>query len=350
MLAKDGIDRTDAVIHFNQHDYFYYLKVSGYTLTRSYMMNHGNMVAQFTAWAAQNEQAAAAGKPFVLGEMAVVGPQGLADITDVFGCALFTLDFLLYTASISISHVLFHMTDIGNQSAWQPITVGGIAPWVRPAYYAHIITSTLIGPNNDTRIAEVDVRNQLLADYAGQASSYVVYHGDHIFAAVLINLKEFNQTDAESTNTQLNFTLNVPPAYASDKLTVLKLSAPGADSFKGVTWAGINYQTTDGIPVAGASNDTTFVTVSSTGQFSVLVRDSQAAVVLFNSSAGLIISQATTGTPNASTTRGSTTAFSTSADRSGSGFANPSSAASLSYTVDHVIFLSFVLCIVAIVF
>jgi len=315
------------------------------------MMNHGNIVSQFTAWAAQNQQAVAAGKPFLLGEMAAVGPQGLADITDVFGCALFTLDFLLYAASNSISHVLFHMTDIGNQSAWQPITVGGIAPWVRPSYYAHIITSTLIGPNNDTRIAEIDVRNQLLADYAAQASSYVVYHGDHIFAAVLINLKEFNQTDTESTNTQLNFTLNVPPAYAGDKLTVLKLSAPGADSFKGVTWAGINYQTTDGIPVAAASNDTTFVTVSSTGQFSVLVRDSQAAVVLFNSSTGVTISQATRNSP---TTAGSITASatsSTSANHTGSGSANSSSAASLSYTVDHLIFISFVLCIgMAIIF
>ena len=316
------------------------------------MMNHGNMVSQFSSWASQNQAAAAAGKPFLLGEMAAVGPQGLANITDVFGCALFTLDFLLYTASIGVSHVLFHMTDIGNQSAWQPITIGAIDPWVRPSYYAHIITSTLIGPNNDTRIAEIDVRSQLLADYAGQASSYIVYHGDHIFAAVLINLKEFNQTDTESTNTQLNFTLNVPVAYAGNKFTVLKLSAPGADSFKGVTWAGINYQTTDGIPVAAASNDTTFVTVSSTGKFSVLVRDSQAAVVLFNSSAGVIISQATADGRNVSTTTGSTTGStisSTIANDSGLGSDSRSSAASTSYTVD--IFIRFVLCIcMAIIF
>jgi hypothetical protein len=266
------------------------------------MMNHANMVAQFSSWATQSQQAAAAGKPYLLGEMAAVGPQGLSGITDVFGCALFTLDFFLYTATINISHVLFHMTDVGNQSAWQPITVGGIAPWVRPAYYAHIIISTLIGPNNDTTIAEIDVQNQLPEDYGNQASSYVVYHGNQIYAAVLINLKEFNQTDTETTDTQLNFTLNIPPEYAGSDLTVFKLSAPGADSSQGVTWAGINYQTDDGIPVSGTTNDTTIVTVSEAGQFSVLVRDSQAVVVVFNSSEGFILQPApgtSTGTSSA---------------------------------------------------
>ena len=345
MLAKDGIDKTDAVFHYNQHDYFYYIDVSGYTLTRAYMMNHGNMVSQFTSWASQVKQATAVGKPYLLGEMAAVGPQGLAGVTDVFGCAIFTLDFLLYTATLNITHVLFHMTDIGNQSAWQPITVGGIAPWVRPAYYAHIITSTLIGPSNDTRIAEIDVTSQLLQDYAGQASSYVVYRGNSIYAAVLINLKEFNSTATETSDTQLNFTLNVPPEYAGNNLTIYKLSAPGADSFKQVTWAGINYQTDDGVPIAGATNDTSFVTVSPDGQLSVLVRDSQAVVIHFNSS-GIILDQATSGTSNASTPSdpGSTsTSSNASANTSGSSSGSTSSLASLSYTHGNVILMTFVI-------
>jgi hypothetical protein len=348
MLAKDGIDRTDAVFHYNQHDYFYYIQVSGYALTRQYMMNHGNIVSQFTAWQTQQQQSVAAGKPYLLGEMAAVGPQGLALVTDVFGCALWTLDFFLYSASINVTRVLMHMTDIGNQSAWQPGTIGDIAPWVRPSYYGHIITSTLIGPNNDTTIAEIDIRSQELQDYAGRASAYVVYRGKTIYAAVVINLKEFNQTDTESSSTQLNFTLNVPPAYAGNNLTVFKLSAPGADSFKGITWAGINYQTDNGLPIAASSNDTTTALVSSSGQLSVLVRDTQAAVIIFDSSSPVILAPISSGTsPTASTTTGGSSGghSNSSADAgSGSSSSSSSSAAQRRYIAGNVIVIS-LLCI-----
>jgi len=333
MLVSDGIDKLDGVFHYNQHDYFYYISVSGYSLTRQYMMNHGNIVSQFTAWATQQQQSVNAGKPYLLGEMAAVGPQGLAEITDVFGCALWALDFFMYTASINVTRVLMHMTDIGNQSAWQPITVGDIAPWVRPAYYGHIVTSTLIGKNNDTTIAEIDIRNQELQDYAGLASAYVVYRGNQIYAAVVINFKEFNQTMTESSSTYLNFTLNVPPAYGGSNLTVLKLSAPGADSFKGVTWASLNFQTDDGLPAAASTNDTTFVSVSEAGQLSVLVRDTQAAVIIFDSSSPVILqpqssqpATAGSGTNSTSSTAGSTTSSLTAeSSSSSSGSANSTS-------------------------
>jgi hypothetical protein len=244
-----------------------------------------------------------------------------------------------------------HMTDIGNQSAWQPITIGDIAPWVRPAYYGHIITSTLIGPNNDTTIAEIDIRNQELQDYAGLASSYVIYRGDKIYAAVLINLREFNQTDTESSLTQLNFTLNVPPAYAGNNLTVFKLSAPGADSFKDVTWAGYNFQTADGVPVAANSNDTTSTLVSVNGELSVLVRDSQAVVVMFNGSTPVAL--AASGTPSTSlsttspfpsTSDPSSTAYSNSTDGANTGSKAASSVGHKSYGFS-VVFLISALCI-----
>lgn len=262
-------------------------------------MNHVNIVSQFASWTQQQRQSHAAGKPYLLGEMAAVGPEGLALITDVFGCALWALDFFMYAASINVTHVLMHMTDMGNQSAWQPIPIGNTVPWVRPVYYAHIIVSTLIGPYNDTTVAEIDLQSQELQDYAGLASAYVVYRGNTIHAAVLINFREFNQTDIESSETQLNFTVNIPPQYAGSTLAVFKLSGPGADAVRGVTWAGIDFQTANGLPVAANTNDTSFVTVSADGRFSVLVRDTQAVVVMFNSSSDVILDPPTwSGTAN----------------------------------------------------
>ena len=307
------------------------------------MMNHGNIVSQFTAWATQVRQSAAAGKSYLLGEMAAIGPQGLAEITDVFGCALWALDFFMYAATINVSHVLMHMTDLGNQSAWQPITIGDIAPWVRPVYYGHIVTSTLIGPNNDTTIAEIDIRSQQLQDYAGRVSSYVVYRGDTIYATVLINMKEFNQSMTANDSTAINFTINIPPAYAGNNLTVFKLSAPGADSFKEVTWAGINFQTNDGLPTAGATNDTTFTTVSPEGTFSVLVRDSQAVVVVFESSIEVILDPPTSNDPGTSSS--SSTVSPSSSPSSSSSSADSSGTAAKSvgqrmYELDTVFILT----------
>jgi len=175
-LVADGIDKNNNVFHYNQHDYFYYVSVSGFSLTRQYMMNHGNIVSQFRAWKTQQEQSVAAGKPYLLGEMAAVGPQGMGEITDVFGCALWSLDFFLYAASINVTRVLMHMTDLGNQSAWQPITIGNIAPWVRPAYYGHIITSTLIGPIMTPRLPKSTcaVRNYKTTPAAHRHTSCIV--------------------------------------------------------------------------------------------------------------------------------------------------------------------------------
>jgi Glycosyl hydrolase family 79 C-terminal beta domain len=212
------------------------------------------------------------------------------------------------------------MTDVGNQSMWQPIEVGGIDPWVRPVYYGHVVVDTLIGSANDTSIAEIDVTTQELQDYAGEASAYVIYRSNTIYATVLINMKEFNSTDTETSDTQLNFTVNIPPAYAGNNLTVLKLSAPGADSFKQVTWAGLDYQTDSGLPSVAATNDTTFVTVSAGGQFSVLVRDTQAVVVLFNSSAGVTLNTASAASSqgtSSSSENGNTTLLGTTNSTSG---------------------------------
>jgi hypothetical protein len=85
----------------------------------------------------------------------------------------------------------------------------------------------------------------------------------------------------ESSPIHLNFTVNIPLRYSGDNLTIFKLSALGVDSFKGVTWAGFNFQMEEDLPVSTAPNNTTFTTASSYGQFSILGCDSKTVFVLF---------------------------------------------------------------------
>jgi len=87
VAAVNGTDSTmDTFLSgWNQHDYFYYIGVSGYTLTLDFLMDLSQTPTQFAAWAQQEQAAAATGKPYYLREMASVGPVGETGISDVFG-------------------------------------------------------------------------------------------------------------------------------------------------------------------------------------------------------------------------------------------------------------------------
>ena len=58
---------------FNQHDYYYYIGVSEYALDFEYFTDLVTMTDQFAAWASQSAEASAAGYPYYLREMGLVG-------------------------------------------------------------------------------------------------------------------------------------------------------------------------------------------------------------------------------------------------------------------------------------
>lgn len=87
VAAVNGTDNTMSTFlsGWNQHDYFYYIGVSGYQLTLDFLMDLSQTPTQFAAWVTQQAQAAASGKPYYLREMASVGPVGMTGVSDVFG-------------------------------------------------------------------------------------------------------------------------------------------------------------------------------------------------------------------------------------------------------------------------
>jgi hypothetical protein len=78
-LIRDGItvnaenSSKPYVLGFNQHDYYYYIGVSEYVLTLEIFTDLWTMTNQFTAWAGQLAEARAAGYPYYLREMGMVG-------------------------------------------------------------------------------------------------------------------------------------------------------------------------------------------------------------------------------------------------------------------------------------
>lgn len=319
-LAADGLTNSTSkgyVAAWNQHDYYYYIGVSTYTLTLDLFTDLSTTVSQFAAWLTQTQQAADTDLPYVLREMGVVGPIGEDGISNTFAASLWTLNFFLYAATINISSVQFHMTDNSNASAWQPIEAYGNAPFVRPLYYAYAAMAQLIGCNNNTRVQSLPL-GTAPSGYDDKAGAYSTYQSNGDLAAlVLINTKIVNESDIDSADS-LTFSITLASSLANEVLYLSYLTADGADVQHNTTWNGISFEKGEGLATAINTDSSLVQTVKvgSDGVAKVVVRDSQAVVANFGTKLGtLSCSGNSTGV---STSTGSAASASASSAASGS--------------------------------
>lgn len=271
------------IASWNQHDYYYYIGVSTYPLTAYDFMTLSTTNDQFASWVTQIQQAAATGYPYALREMGVVGPIGLDEITDVFGAALWSLNFFLYAATLNISSVQMHMTDNSNASAWQPIEYYGNEPFVRPNYYAFAAFDQTIGPTCQAQVGGYIIPDAP-ATYGGRIAAYSIYQDETLASIVLINS---NPANVSMTNKpSLTWDLSLPTQFAGEDLYLHYLTNDGADAKHGTTWNGVSYEESgDGTPTL--VNDTlSVVTIGNDGSVSVVVRDTQAVIANIGSPVG----------------------------------------------------------------
>ncbi|KAI3328025.1 glycoside hydrolase family 79 protein [Xylariaceae sp. AK1471] len=280
---------TSLLAAWNQHDYYYFVGVSTYEITLAKLMQLQTTEDQFTAWAAQVKQAQGTPYPYALREMGIVGPIGLEGITDVFGTALWTLNFLCYAASLGVESVQLHMTDNSNASAWQPIEMYGKQPFVRPVYYGVAAFDQVIGDAGPgARVWQYPVGElSVPVEYVGQVRAYVVYDANNALASVVvINGRVSNASVAEADKPLLNVQLKLPSSLAGQTIHLARLTGTGADATKDTTWNGISYEASgNGIPTI-ISNANETVQVGSDGSATFPVRDTQAVVGAFGRKVG----------------------------------------------------------------
>lgn len=269
------------VAGWNQHDYYYYVNVSDYTLTLSLLLDMSTLVTQLNEWRGQAAQAVITGKPYYLREFGSVGPTGLQGITNVFANTLWTLNAFLYCATIQMNSVQVHMTSNSYASPWQPIPFNGEQPHVRTTYYAFAALAQVIGKSCTTRVAPVTLNN-IPSGYQNNVNVYAVYQFGNLRSLVMINTKA---SYSGSTGGTMNFQLNLP-SQSGQTLHLSTLTAQGVDSTSNTTWNGISYERSgDGTPTVVDSSDNT-VQISSSGSVSIPVRDSQVVVASLNGKLG----------------------------------------------------------------
>ena len=282
-LVTDGIinppagSQTPYIAQWNQHDYYYYIGVSKYTLTMDLFTDLSTTSDQFQAWEEQIGEATGTGYRFALREMGVVGPIGMNGITDTFAASLWTLHFFLYAATLNISSVQMHMTDNSNASAWQPVNFYGNAPFVRPNYYAFAAMAQIIGCGGGVQVGGPGVlATSAPAGYANRIASYSVYRDSALESMVFINSKIVDETAPNKPSVSFNLSL---PDSAGKDIYLAYLTADGTTSAHNVTWNGISYeQNSIGLPEI-VDDQTQTVRVGDDGSVSVPVRDSEALVV-----------------------------------------------------------------------
>lgn len=259
---------------WNQHDYYYYQNISNYNLVLDQLMDLSTTSDQFQAWEEQVQQAFLTGHPYVLREYASVGPEGEQGLSDVFGATLWTLNAMLYFATLNISSVQFHMTDNSYAAAWQPVDHDNGPARVRSTYYAFAAMAQLIGPGCTTRVQSVPI-SQYPPGYENRLGAYATYQQGILAALVLFNSKLANSSGPSSS---ISWNVRLP-SIAGQTVFLSYLTAAGADAASNTTWNGISYeQNGDGTPSV-ANSTVVAVPVGSDGSFSASVRDSQALVV-----------------------------------------------------------------------
>lgn len=304
---------------WNQHDYYYYIGVSTYALTQYAFMTLSTTNDQFAAWTSQITEAENTNIPYALREMGVVGPIGMDGITNTFGAALWTLNFLLYAATLNISSVQLHMTDNSNASAWQPIEYYGNQPFVRPNYYGVVAFDQAIGPTCQAQVGGY-IFNDAPGDYGGRIAGYSIYQGGTLATIVLINSNPANVS--ESDKPTLTFALTLPTQFAGKDLYLAYLTNDGADAQHGTTFDGVSYEESGDGTATRVNSTVSKVTIGSDGSVAVPIRDTQAVVANIgspvgqmtpNKSACAALQSSTPDAKPATSAVGTSTAYGTSA-------------------------------------
>lgn len=174
------------------------------------------------------------GLPYVIGETNSIACQGLAGASDVFGAAVWSIDYALYAASLNVSNMYWHMGTGYRYSAWQATQNGTTTPGPRPLYYGNWFIAAALG-SSDAQVVPI-VNTTSLAGYAVYSSKR---HRTELQSVALVNMDVFNSTSTPaSQRSSVNFAMPEKLGGKNCKASIRRLTAAGAEVRDGMAFAG----------------------------------------------------------------------------------------------------------------
>ncbi|KAJ4349118.1 hypothetical protein N0V95_004860 [Ascochyta clinopodiicola] len=198
------------------------------------VMNRTALIQSMNYHAGASAYSVSKGLLYVIGETNSIACQGLTGVSDVFGAAVWSIDYALYSASLNVSNIYWHMGTGYRYAAWQATQNGTTAPGPRPLYYGNWFTATALGDSNAQVVPIVNTTN--LAGYAIYSGNR---HRSELKSIVLVNMDVFNSTSTPaSQRPSVDFAIPEGLGGKNCKATVRRLAAAGAEVRDGIAFAG----------------------------------------------------------------------------------------------------------------
>lgn len=233
---QDGLNSNQTITQISVHNYISGATKPGVTLQGT-LMNHSVTVRSLTKHVnAANALASIDPAAYILGECNSLYGGGASGLSNVFGAALWVLDFTLHAASTGVIHRLhFHQAANAAYGAWSPISSVSGPPATHPPYYGKLAAARFLGASNTTTVVEIPLSS------TPHESAYAAYKGGDLARFAILNMKEYNvSSTVKRPVATYNFALSGD--MVESKWKVERLTAPGSDVTSNVTFGGYAYE------------------------------------------------------------------------------------------------------------
>lgn len=235
------------------------------------LSNHTTLWLNVSQYVPQVAAADAANTTLVFGETNSVSCSGRSGISDTFGAALWSTDYVLLAASIGMPKVYFHL---GAQSQYSAFTPWGyvlnnetLTAGIRANFYSHYFIANVVqGLGADDEAYQVAA---LPGANSSDLSGYAIYRGGgggdgekkELAKVVLLDMGVWNGTEGLSNPSTLSstdgtvFSNGTRPSYnmsvatswaAGQGVEVIRLQGPGTNAKSLVNVSGVTFDSTTG--------------------------------------------------------------------------------------------------------
>ncbi|PKY02993.1 hypothetical protein P168DRAFT_311547 [Aspergillus campestris IBT 28561] len=240
-------------------------------LSLDLLSNHQVVWTNVSQFIPQQEAAEKARAPLILGETNSASCSGQSGISDTFGAALWTTDYVLTAASMGIEQVYFHLGHQSEYSAFTPLAYEyegeSLTAGVRANVYSHLFLAHVLATkdNKPQQISALPSANA--SDFSGYA---IFGEGKHkhkhlgLEKLVFIDMGVWNASVGLSNPSTLSATdsTSVSPGHrptrdvrvqtswpSGTKLQFIRLQGPGTNAKSEVDVSGVSLDLESGEPV-----------------------------------------------------------------------------------------------------
>ncbi|KAG9590897.1 glycoside hydrolase family 79 protein, partial [Aureobasidium melanogenum] len=238
-----------------------------YRLSLDLLSNHSVLWHNVSQYVPQVAAADKAGIPLVFGETNSASCSGRSGISDTFGAALWSVDYVLLAATIGMPKVYFHLGANAEYSSFVPLPYEhrneSLQAGIRSLFYGHYFMAHVLASEKRQQIAQIPTANT--SDFGG----YAIYsasnrHHEELDKVVLIDLQIWNGTQGLSNPSTLSTTdstyrssgqrsvreVSMTTCWlTSTRLGVIRLQAPGTNAKSEISVSGLSFDPQTGVQI-----------------------------------------------------------------------------------------------------